>query len=360
MGRGLKAGLVVAVVTGTLALTLPAWGSVSPTARQRAAYGVTYLVSQQNADGSFPGFSAVGSTADGVLATVAARTAGSATRRAITYLEAHAGEAGSIGQKAKLVLAAVAAGRDPRSFGGHNLVQEIRTSMTPEGRFGASTPVLEDGLAVLALDAAGVVPPRRAFMWLAGAQCADGGWQYDEPSTADDNSHCVSQTDPANDFYPADTNTSAYAVMALATHPRQASPAHDPFAFFRAVRAEVLRTPRMHRGYAYTFRRYMFDPGAPLVADANSTALVLQAFYARGKEGPRGARRALTALQYRLCGERAGAFAYSWQKGEDGRYHRTGPNAGATIGAVPALVKKALPLASFEGDFRPAPKPKPC
>lgn len=72
-----------------------------------------------------------------------------------------------------------------------------------------------------------------------------------------------------------------------------------------------------------------------LATDANSTALVLQAYDAAARPIPHGGLRSLRDLQHPDCG----AFAYTWNGSAIGD-----PDVGATIGAVPALVGKAFPV----------------
>ena len=83
-----------------------------------------YLQTQQNADGGFgSGFSpdsSVGSTADAILAIVAAGGDPAAFDQGgntpLSYLEANASQRATGGDLAKLILAAVAAGENPRQL----------------------------------------------------------------------------------------------------------------------------------------------------------------------------------------------------------------------------------------------------
>jgi hypothetical protein len=312
------------VVSLVLAATLVVVGTGSAQAftsdAQRARLAAAFIAKKQAADGSVVVFSAVGSTADAVLAFVATGRGETPVRDALAYLrrQVRHHRVTGVGLKAKVVLAAEAAGRDGHAFGGHDLVAEIEATQSIFGRFkGAS--VVDQALALLAIKAADGVVDVDGAAWLLGAQCPDGGWAYDRPydSGADDD-HCVSGVD---DFSASDTNTTAYAVMALV--PGDA-PDVDPFAvYFVGLRDAT------YGGWGYTAG---FE-----TTDANSTALVIQAYVAAGHPVPAGAMAALRALQY-SCG----AFAYSY----DDQGHRTGRNLGATIGAVPALRKLAFPYAN--------------
>lgn len=346
--RSRRAGALAAAVALVLSAA-PATAGPTLTRRARVASG--FLVSNQNQDGSFPGFSSIGSTADAVVSLVAARRGPKAINAALDYLEANVADADEIGEKAKVVMAAVAGGRDPLSFGGENLVQQIADSEQQEqgpnqGRYGATTEVFNHALAMLALEAAPTVDPStNALTWLVGAQCGDGGWQYDEPPRPDEDLHCYSG-DPNADWFQSDTNTTSYAVQAIAAHPQATAPLQNsPFKFFRQIRDPI------KRGWGYTWN---FN-----LTDTNSTALVIQAFTAAGKALPKGAMRALKRLQYRMCGKWRGAFPYSYEQREDGSYKKTGRDVGATIGGILGLLRKPLPV-GYRNVTRAIPKPTRC
>ncbi|HXF71923.1 MAG TPA: hypothetical protein VNO79_04840, partial [Actinomycetota bacterium] len=339
MGNRLRRALVAAVAGAVVVSGLPS-GAV--TRRERIALAARYIASRQQADGSIPGFSPVGGTADAVLALAAARRGAQAVADALAFLEGQAPGISSVGQLGKVAMAAVAAGRDPRAFGGVDLVERIQAAYDPEtGRYGTDqgVGVVDQALAMLGLAAAGVPVPRRAARWLAEAQCPDGGWQFDAPyDPATDDRHCSSGEE---DLSVTDTNSTAYAVMALEVAP-PVRLRRDPFRYFDLARDGV------KGGWRFDHRRRPF--GTLAVTDANSTALVLQAYAAAGAEPPPRARRALAALQYRPCGRLAGAFAFTWVQ-RDGRWVRSPSRAearaeaasggvtviGATVGAVPGL-----------------------
>ena len=323
-----------------------------PTLTRRARVATGYVAVQQQQDGSFQGFSPLGSTADAVVSLVSARRGAGSIESALDYLEANVAEADTVGEKAKLVMAAVAGGRDPRSFGGRDLVQELVDGEQDSGQFSASTPdnafdgeVTDQALAMLALTAAPEVDPSsNSLTWLVSTQCGDGGWQHTGPQAEDENGHCFTG-DGDSDFFRSDTNTTSLVVQAIAAHPHASAPLQrDPLRFFRKI-----RDPNKGGwGYTWNLRK----------TETNSTALVIQAFAAQGAPLPRGAMKALTALQYRLCGRRAGAFAYTYEK-RDGRLRKAGPDTGATIAAIPALLKQPLPVVGVEVT-KPAPTGRPC
>jgi hypothetical protein len=319
------------VVALAVAIAIAATPAAAITDRRRAWAAAGYLASRQAEDGTFAGsVSPVGGTADAVVSLVAARRGPRVIGRSLGYLadQVRGGEVDTVGLRAKVVMAARAGGRNPRRFGGENIVHDIRMTLQSDGRYGETTPVFDQTLAILALTGVGVPIPESAETWLAQAQCDDGGWQYDEPAAGDDDEHCWDGTD--TDFFQSDTNTTALAVQALESVGAE-PPGADPFGYFDAARDPIKRG----WGYDLTFN----------LTDANSTSLVIQAFVASDRDAPHTAERALRNLQYDVCGNNHGAFALSWQDPEgDGTYKRTGPDTYATTGAILGLLDQALPV----------------
>jgi hypothetical protein len=325
MGRTLLVSLLVAGIVAGIA------GPSSATDADRARRAVAYIGQQQLPDGSIPAFSAIGSTADALLAMVSANTGGAKAGQALAYLRTATqdGDVDSTGLRAKVALAVGAYARDATAFGGHDLIGEITAIQRANGRFGSAS-VFDQALAVLAINAATGGWNLDAIGWLDRAQCPDGGWQYDAPWTKAEGPHCRNLADPANDFFTSDSNTTAYVIMAILPSGK-VTPDADPFAFLSSLR------DRRHDGWGYTwgYRR----------TDANSTALVIQAYRAAGVALPDGSMRALRKLQY-PCG----AFAYSY----DDAGMRTGRDIGATIGAVLGLLRQPLPVPA-DGSLAPMP-----
>ena len=250
------------------ALLLVSTGAMAATRIYRARHALRYIARHQAEDGSIVAFSPLGSTADAVVALVAACRGPLQIDAALGYLRTHVAEATSVGLKAKVIMAAVAGGRHPRHFGGRNLVSRVRRSQRANGHYGKGGSVIDQALAMLALRAAGSEPQAPAAAWLVDAQCPDGGWQFDAPYRAStDSRHCHNRA--GGDFSRSDSNTTSYAVQALNALATPAAPAASPFAYFR-----WLRDPIKH-GWGY-------DQNNTLT-DANSTALVLQAYAAAGK-----------------------------------------------------------------------------
>ena len=326
-----------------LAFSLFVAGPVGAATRMdRARLAVHWLSHQQNEDGSFPGFSPIGSTADGILSFAAASTSPDDVDEAVAYLEANETEIDTIGEIAKVVTALNAAGRDPRNFAGRDLVDEIMQSLQDDGRFGPTTEVHNHALALIALRAADGENPENAVNWLLQAQCRDGGWEFQDPSDENVDGHCNDGSD--DDFFESETDTTALAVMALTGHKvwsKESS--RNPFRFFRVRRDPV------KNGWGY-------DRNFPLTS-SNSTALVIEAYETYGKDLPDGALKALIKLEYRLCGDRAGAFAFTYDQ-EDGRYKKQPPDVGATIGSILGLIPPR-PYDAME-ITEPPPEPSEC
>lgn len=319
--------IVATITTALMLFALPA-SAGTITDEQRAAAGAGFIASMQKPNGSIPAFSPIGSTADAVLAFVAADARPRAMRNALGYLRAQvrAGNVAGVGLVAKVAQAVSAAGRDPRSFGGENLVQWLRTRIRDDGHIGKSA-VFDHALAVLALEAAGLRPSNLVTGWLLDAQCPVGGWSYDAPyAPGTDDDSCFDGS--KDDFFTADTNTTAYAVMALEHRGRDTYGA-NPFPFFASARDVT------HGGWEYS-------PG--FGTDANSTALAIQAYVAAGRAIPSGGLVALRALQPDIG---CGAWSYNYDGDAPGA-----PDVGATIGATPAVLRVTFPLLPSGGAAR--------
>ena len=308
--------------TLSLSIALATAGSASAAVsiHDRALRADAYIASQQQSDGSIPAFSPVGSTADAVLAFVAAGAGETRMKRALGYLgdEVAAGNVTGLGLRAKVVIAWTAAGRSARTIRGKNLLRPIRNALaTPSN-------VFDTALGVIALESAGAAVPDAAISFLTDNECPDGGWPFDDYHPAKEDQHCVNEADPANDFFGSDTNSTAYVIMALraVTPAVHATAAATPWDFFSAIRDDT------NGGWGYTWG---FQ-----TTDANSTGLVLQAYAADGRTPPAGAKRSLTGLQYARCGAFAFTYTAPGVKGD--------PDIGATIGAVPGFLGTPIPM----------------
>ena len=167
--RALLLALVLATVTAPAA---------------HAIGGVGYLASRQSLSGGFSdrgsppsvsltewavmGLRAAGQSPAG-MHRAGGRTAASVlARKAPRWRSAYALERG--------VLAVVAMGRNPSSFGGRNLVRALRSQITRSGRIGPFANSTYWG--VLALRAARSPIPARSISFIRDAALASGGFGY--------------------------------------------------------------------------------------------------------------------------------------------------------------------------------------
>jgi hypothetical protein len=320
--------LAACIVVAALLATIPqSAGAITPS-RQRALRGASYVVSEQRANGAICAFSCVGSTADAVLALVATRTAPGSMKEAVAYLrrQVDRGSVSGIGLIGKVAMAATAGGANPRAFGGVNLVRAITDSETGSGRYGHAA-VFDQALAMLAVQAAGGTPSAQARTWLVSAQCADGGWQYDEPSAPGENQHCFDADAPEpGDFFTSDSNTTSLAIQVL----RNGGAVDDALAFLPTLRDGS-------DGWGYS--------QCCTATDVNSTALVIQAYVAAGTTVPDGGFAALRRSQL-------GCGAWPFQPGGSA-------DIGGTIGAILGILRQPLPV-SPRSATTPPPAFEPC
>ena len=127
----------------------------------------------------------------------------------------------------------------------------------------------------------------------------------------------------------------AQATQAIAAAGATSTYPHDPFRFLERIRD----TAYGGWGYSWSFSG----------TDANSTALVIQAYVASERAIPDGAIAALRRLQY-PCG----SFAFT----RDAAGKKTGPDVGATVGAVLGLLRVARPVP--DATLGPLPSPSTC
>jgi hypothetical protein len=345
-GSGMKHPLRAGAMALSALLVISTGATARPagkrSSKDRAKDATHYIVKVQKGNGSFPGFSEIGSTADGMIALVAARRSRQSIDAGVTFLTSNIDDVDDLGEIAKTVMALVAAG-ESTTVDGRDLVQELEDSLQDNGQYGDGTNnagVYTHSLAVLALAAAGENPAPSAGDWLVGAQCADGGWQFNDPPTDADDEHCFDGSD--TDFSISDTNSTSLAIQALEAIPGNESLVHDPFDMFRAI-----KDPAKH-GWG-------FDWNFPLT-DSVSTSLVLQAYAATGRPVPEGGMRALRKLQYSRCPGSPFAFTYVDENGDDEytKSERTPADAGATFAGVLGLLAQPYPVPAAEVT-KPAP-----
>ncbi len=304
-----RARTVTLFLTGILVLSLAGTALAGP-CDDAAGKALAWLATQQNADGGFSGGfspgSGVGSTADVILAVVAAGGDASAWKKngrsPSDYLEAQvrAGRVTKAGEIAKTIMAVVATGGNPRSFGGMDLVGKLN-ALHKTGGFGGT--LYEDALGVLALVNAGQAVPEDVVARLIAAQAKDGAWAFTGDTSAG----------------AGDTNTTALVVQALiATGHRDA--VGNALDYFR-------RTQNADAGWPY-----QVPSPYGTETDANSTANVLQALTAAGEplgNWSKGGQSDPLGALIRLQDAQTGAFNY--------QASTPGANVLATAQAIPAL-----------------------
>jgi iron complex transport system substrate-binding protein len=189
--RLLIALVALAIVAG---LAAPAFAQV--TGADSLPTGVStnkaldYIKSHQQADGGFAepgGKSSEQLTSWVVCALVAAGQDAGAVRKSgrspLDYLAALAGNTTKLTDLEKDCLAVCAAGMDPRSFGGKDLVAAVKSHMAGDGHIGDL--INEHCWGMLALAAAGEPVPASCRTWLAARQNIDGGFGYATDSGSD-------------------------------------------------------------------------------------------------------------------------------------------------------------------------------
>ena len=270
-----------------------------------------WLKTQQAPDGGFIGFSGAsdpGTTADAVLALAAAGQRGVPVdlTAAVDYLRANAeryADTGA-GQAAKLVLALVAAGSNPRDINGFDAVNAMDDDLDEEsGVYGFG--VYDTCLALLAEVATGDQWDEQSIEALQVRQIADGSWAYD------------GTTDPGA----GDSNTTAICVQALvAAGETDSDLVMKGLEYFMAIQRP---------------QGFPFQLVAGSMPDANSTSLVIQALIAAGQDPTsqewQNVLMSLTSFQ-----NSSGAFRYMAEPPDDNLY--------ATLQAIPALAGLAFPI----------------
>jgi hypothetical protein len=294
------------------------WGAFETTppvlAREfiAAQAGLRWLRSQQAADGSFGGN--VGATLDTLMAGAAAgdnlsqwripqgATAWSYVRRGASAFVKREESPASAG---KLALAAAAAGLDPRSFAGQNLVVAMSRVYSPTtGAFGSSN--WDQAFSLLGWRAAGESVPVSATQRLAQQANDDGGWGWIASAESD-------------------VDSTALAVQAL------------------LAGGEPVTATAIISGLAYIQAAQNSDGGFPYTptsttdtsSNANSTAFAVQAILAAGQDPLSAAWTisATTPISFLLGQQQAdGGFAFTTPPANDF----------ATRQAVPALLGKTL------------------
>jgi hypothetical protein len=221
-----------------------------------------------------------------------------------TYTEEDGGQAG------KLILALVAAGMNPRDFGGVDIVASLESRLGVEGNYGVDDP-FKQSLAILGLAGAGEPIQEPAINWLEGHQAENGSW--DDGFGTDNNA-----------------DATALAIMALV-------------AAGKTIEAEAVAGGLEYLKYSQEENGgWAYSPG--FGTSANSTAMVIQAlaatsidWYSASNEWSKNGNSPLDAL-----------LSFQAQNGSfqsdvgDGLFD----DFFATVQSIPALAGKPFPISS--------------
>ncbi|HEY0071478.1 MAG TPA: prenyltransferase/squalene oxidase repeat-containing protein [Chloroflexia bacterium] len=273
----------------------------------QASAALNWMKTQQQPDGSFPGFGA-GSTVDAVLAIIAAGQSPSAYSNGgntpITFLESKVADLTKTPGSAGKLLIATATLNNSGTFGGVDLVNVINSSYDPAtGHYGQDA--LGHAFAMLGLHAAGQTIPPAAVEYLKGTQTSEGGWAFS------------GDTAPGA----ADTNSTAVVMQAL-----QAAGAGstEPDVIKKAV-TYLASQQNADGGFPYQ------KVGGPdSESDVNSSAYVAQALLSIGNTTMSAQANAFIASLQNPDG------AFKWKQSEPD------DSAGSTYQAVPALLQTTL------------------
>ena len=281
--------------------------SASPVAVSGVEGAVTWLIDQQQEDGSWLGFSGepdAGTTIDAILALAAAGEAdidvGDSVDLALGWLDTDDNAAGYAtsgpGAAAKLVLALIAVGAEDLEIGSTTPLEIVLEGHDPNTTlygFG----LYDHAYALLALAATDSEIESGAIEVLETMQADNGGFAWD------------GSTDEAM----VDSNTTAMIVQALV-----AIGEGDDIV---AAAMDYLRLTVIDEGAGY---------GIGAEADASSTALVAQAFIATDEDA--------THLVTQLATFQNASGAYFWMASD------VTDNSFTTMQAIPAAVGVTLPL----------------
>ena len=298
-----------------------------PAEAHAATASLLYLQGQQSgSDGSIP----VGASTDAVSEeyAIGAAAAGydpnalrhGAGPSVMAYLAAHAASAcAAAGACGELLQAVAAAGLNPASFGGVDLLTTLN------GFYAAATGVFGDGeaftqtLAIQGLVAAHQPVPAAALRHLVAAQDSDGGWDFK-----------LIKNDTG--FDTSDTNSTAMVLMALdaaGMHSRDGS-----------------ALAWLHTQQDLTSGGFPYQAGSG--TDPDSTALVLQALLATGQnpDGPAWAPGGHAPLAELIATQNSdGGFAFPGNPA---------PDPFTTAQVPPALERARLPVDLRERPLFPA------
>ncbi len=222
--------------------------------------GIGFIEQHQMPDGGFaePGRTS-GADATTAWCIMALKAGGADPRQVknggrspVDFLASQAGSWRSVTDYERTLLAAAAAGEDPRSFGGVDLVAKVQSYQKAGGNIGDA--INSNAFGMLSYKAAGVAVPTGAVDWHVRNQNGDGGWG-NNPGGA------------------SNPDMTAASVMALrAAGASEGDPSiQSAFSYLRSIQND-------DGGFS-------FQPGS---SDVSSTAWCVQAIVAAGQD-PAGA-----------------------------------------------------------------------
>lgn len=348
----LVAGALATITSLTLA-ALPAGAGETQDPATAATYAGTWIAGQVAPDGSVAlGFSGpVGNAIDAALGLAVTGVGDNAFDRAVAFAEANIddhldpeGDGAANDNPGRLggaILLADVAGRDPRAFGGTDLIARLeatrQTSGADAGRYGAEAnafaQVVLQSLAIVGLRAADVSVPADATAWLVDQQCDSGGFPaYRQPELRTTDDCAATATVAGNEVGPTppDSNSTALAVQALVA--TSTARQYDTLDWLAGIQRDDGGFP--------------FQADTDFATDASSTALVIQAITASGEDATAGRWRqpdgdtplaVLTAFQVGCDGTGGLRGSIGYSSAADG-------NPFSTYQAVWGLAQAPLPL----------------
>ena len=318
----------ITILVATLSLLLMVAGNAtaqdaSPVATAAGLQGaVTSLLTQQADDGGFIGYtgeSDAGFTLDAIMALVAAQhqgvDSGDAVQRAVEFLGS--GDTALVyaqtgpGQSAKLILGLVAAGVDPEGFANVMPLSIIEKGQNVDsGLYG--TGLYDHAYALLALAALDEEIPESAFIALGNTQAENGGWAFGG----------------SIDLTATYINTTSMVIQALvATGHADDDMTSNAFTYLTSL---------------VTNEGGLYNDAEGTTPDANSTALIMQAYRAVG-ESTSSIEASLLTFQ-----NPSGGFFYQASDTTDNAFavvQAIPPLAGQIFPIVPAAASTATPVA---------------
>ncbi len=294
--RSPRALAAAALLVAAVAAPLVAAGSATAASNPQAEAAATWLAGRVGADGSVdnpyaPGTPSLTWTTNVALSLAATGNQPDVLRRAIDHVAADVpgyiaeGTSDPAGRLSWLILLVKATGGDPRAFGSSSTdlvaALQARYGVAQAGLYGVIdeyTPVTNQALAILALTAAGETPPAAAVEWLRAQQCtapasAAGAWEGYRAPSGGGLAACADSV--SSDFTSADSNSTAFAVQALAA-----------LGDTTAVPSALTWLSGMQVATGPAAGGFGQRPGD--VADPNSTAVVVQALVAAGEDPASG------------------------------------------------------------------------